>query len=255
MSGDMSDDSTLPGGPRRAPPPPPSEREQPLDLEPDVEQLHRAIAREPRDPEEGREPAPWWLWTGAILAIFWGGWYLGRYGGSFDTATHIALAGREPSIAREAQEKAATAALDPLRAGKQLYIARCQACHQADGKGMPGAFPPLVGSEWETGPPEIPTDIILDGMQGPVQVAGQPFNGAMPAWRDQLSNQEIAAVATYIRQWRPNNAPPVDTALVAARRSATGQRKPWTAEELRAEHRGAGVERAAGAAAPKGGVP
>jgi mono/diheme cytochrome c family protein len=207
---------------------------QPADLEPDVERLHRAIAREPRDPQEGREPPPWWLWAGAILAIFWGGWYLGRYGGTFDTSTHIALGAREPTTAREAAEKQATAAADPVEAGRQIYLARCQACHQADGKGLPGAFPPLVGSEWVTGAPEVVVHILLHGMQGPVQVAGQTYNGLMPGWRDQLSDREIAAVATYIRQWPPNAAPPVDSGLVAARRAATAQRAlPWTADEVR----------------------
>lgn len=204
------------------------------DLEPDVERLHRAIAREPRDPQEGREPTPWWLWAGAVVAIFWGGWYLGRYGGTFDTATHVALGSREPAVASEAAQKQVTAAVDPAQAGRQIFLARCQACHQADGKGLPGVFPPLVGSEWVTGSPETVVHILLDGLQGPIQVAGQTFNGLMPAWRGQLSDQEIAGVATYIRQWKPNAASPVDSALVAARRAATAQRsQPWTAEELR----------------------
>lgn len=206
----------------------------PDDLEPDVERLHRAIAREPRDPQEGREPAPWWLWVGAVFAIFWGGWYLGRYGGTFDTSTHAVFpAAREASTANEAEEKQATAAVDPVQAGRQIFLARCQACHQADGKGMPGAFPPLVGSELVTGPPETVVDILLHGLQGPVQVAGQTYNGLMPPWRDLLSDQEIAGVATYIRQWAPNAAPAVDSTLVAARRAATANRgQPWTAEEL-----------------------
>jgi len=211
---------------------------EPEDLEPDVERLHRAIAREPREPQEGREPAPWWLWVGAVLAIFWGGWYLGRYGGTFDTATHVALGAREPAVAREAEEKAVTAAVDPALAGRRIYTARCQACHQADGKGVPGAFPPLVGSEWVTGAPETVVHIVLDGLQGPVQVAGQTYNGAMPAWRDLLSDAEIAAVVTFVRQWAPNAASPVDSALVARERAATAaRRRPWTADELRGASR------------------
>jgi mono/diheme cytochrome c family protein len=205
--------------------------EPPSDLEPDVERLHRPIAREPRDPLEGREPAPWWLWAVAVLAIFWGGWYLGRFGDSFGTATHVALARRDVT----ASGGAATAVIDPVQAGRQIFAQRCQPCHQPDGKGLPGTFPPLVGSEWVTGPPETVVRILLNGLQGPVQVAGQTYNGAMPAWRDQLSNPEIAAAATYIRQWKPNSAPPVDSTLVAKIRSATAQRgRPWTAEELRA---------------------
>ena len=205
----------------------------PADLEPDVERLHRAIAREPRDPVEGREPAPWWLWAGAVLAIFVGGWYLGRYGGTFDTAPHVAFVAREPPVAGQAAEMQATAAVDPVQAGRQIFLARCQACHQADGKGLPGAFPPLVGSEWVTGAPERVVHILLDGLQGPVRVASQTFDGVMPTWRNQLSDRELSAVATFIRQWAPNAAPPVDSALVARERAATASRgRPWTAEEL-----------------------
>ena len=218
-----------------SPTPPGSLDAEPADPEGDVERLHRAIAREPHDPVEGREPVPWWVWTLAVLSIFWGGWYLGRYGGSFDASTHVALGRRDPTVAREARQQARTAALDPLQAGRQIFAQRCQTCHQANGKGVAGAFPPIVGSEWETGPPEIVVRIVLDGLQGPIKVAGQTYNGAMPAWRNQLSNQEIAAVATYIRQWKPNDAPRVDTTLVASLRSATAQHgKPWTAAELRA---------------------
>lgn len=226
------------------------------DLEPDVERLHRAIAREPRDPDEGREPVPWWVRTAAVLALFWGGWYLGRYGGSFDTSTHVALGRRDPAVAGEAAGKVASAAYNPVQAGRQIFMARCQACHQADGKGVAGAFPPLVGSEWVTGRPETVVHILLDGLQGPVQVAGQTFNGAMPAWRTLLSDQEIAAVATYVRQWRPNTAPAVDSALVAARRTATASRTaPWTAAELRAaEGAAAGAGRSSAQTHPAGGT-
>ena len=70
-----------------------------VDLQPDVERIHRAIAREPHDPIEGREPAPWFFVASIALALFWGGWYLGRYGGEFGLATHISEHGRERGIA------------------------------------------------------------------------------------------------------------------------------------------------------------
>ncbi len=64
-------------------------------------------------------------------------------------------------------------------------------------------------------------------------MAGQSYNGAMPAWRDVLRDEEIAAVATYVRQWDGNDAGPVAPENVAALR---GQQRanPWTADELRA---------------------
>lgn len=209
--------------------------ESPADLEPDVERLHRAIFREPADPEEGREPAPRWLWAGVVLAIFWGGWYLGRYGGTFGAATHVALGTPDQAVTDAVAAKAATAALDPVTAGRQVFAKNCQACHQATGRGLPGAFPPLVGSEWAVRSPEVVARILLNGLQGPVTVAGAPYNGAMPAWRDQLKDEEIAAVLTYVRQWAPNRAGPIAPAFVGTVRGATaGRTAPWTAAELQA---------------------
>lgn len=219
------------------------------DLESDVERLHRAIFRESPDPQEGREPAPWWLWTGVVLAIFWGGWYLGRYGGTFGAATHVALGAPDRAVTDAVAAKTATAATDPVAAGRQVFTKNCQACHQATGRGLPGAFPPLVGSEWAVGSPEVLARILLNGLQGPVTVAGGTYNGAMPAWRDQLKDDEIAAVLTYVRQWAPNHAGPIAPALVGAVRGATaGRTTPWTAAELRA----LGTAAPAPAAAPGG---
>ncbi|HYD52988.1 MAG TPA: cytochrome c [Gemmatimonadaceae bacterium] len=206
-----------------------------VDLQPDVERLHRAIRREPRDPVEGREPAPWFFKAAIALALFWGGWYLGRYGGEFGTTPHVAFAARQPGIAASAGAQAAAAVSDPVAAGRRVYDKNCVSCHQSSGKGVPGAFPPLVASEWVTGSPEVLTRILLHGLQGPVQVAGAPYNGLMPAWKDVLKDEEIAAVATYIRQWAPNAAAAVPVDQVKAERAAHAARSAaWTAEELRA---------------------
>ena len=205
----------------------------PPDLEPDVERLHRQILREPSDPGEGRERAPWWLWAVAVGAIFWSGWYLGRTGGTFNAATHLAYSGRDNVVVSAANAQRATVSSDPVAAGKQVFTKNCQACHQASGLGVPGAFPPLVGSPWVVGSDQIVVRILLNGLHDPVNVNGLTYNGVMPTWRDVLTDGEIAAVATYIRQWPPNAAPPVTVATVAAVRSATLARgKPWTIAEL-----------------------
>jgi hypothetical protein len=100
---------------------------------------------------------------------------------------------------------------------------------------VPGAFPPLVGAEWVTGPQETLVRILLHGLAGPVQVAGATYEGAMPAWKDVLKDEEIAAIATYLRQWSPNAAPAVSGAQVTALRDAHADRTaPWSASELRA---------------------
>ncbi|MFN7147538.1 MAG: c-type cytochrome [Myxococcota bacterium] len=194
---------------------------------PEVEQLHRAIMREPPEPLEGREPAPWWFLLAVALTLFSGGFYLGRHGASFDLATHVGWSAAEEDDAGPGGPAVTTVA------GAEVYTQRCASCHQADGKGLAGAFPPLVGSEWVTGDPVVPVRIVLDGLTGPITVAGQPYQGVMPAWRDQMTDAEIAAVVTHEREMSGVAGPPVDEALVARERAAGAGRGPWTAAELR----------------------
>ncbi len=202
------------------------------DLEPDVERMHRPLFREPRDPPEGREVAPWWVWAAAVLVIFWGGWFLGRHGGTFGPETHVTYA---PTVMPPPVPLPAPPSVDPLAAGKRLYAAHCQACHQDHGRGLPAAFPPLVGSEWVTGAPERVVRIVLHCLAGPVEVAGHGYSGVMPGFGTQLSDAEVSAVSTYIRQWTPNQAGPVEAETVTAVRAATRSRaQPWTQQELRA---------------------
>lgn len=204
-----------------------------VDLQPDVERIHSAIRREPHDPVEGRERVPWFLLAVIPVALFWGGWYLGSYGGEFGTGSHLAFATRQPGIAAAAADQSAAAVANPIAAGEAVYVKNCQVCHQGQGQGMAGAFPPVVGSEWVTGSPVTVVRILMHGLQGPLEVAGATYNGAMPAWEGVLKDAEIAAVATYIRQMEGNDASAVPPALVDATRAVdVGRTTPWTAAEL-----------------------
>ncbi|RIL07186.1 MAG: cytochrome C oxidase Cbb3 [Proteobacteria bacterium] len=142
--------------------------------------------------------------------------------------------GEAPPPAADAPEPGAAAPAD----GAQVYAQRCQSCHQANGEGMPPSFPPLVGSRWVTGAPEIPVRVVLAGLQGPIEVRGTTYQGAMPAWGPLLSDAEIAAVVSHVRALPGNGAPPVDAALVARLRGE-GRTAPWTAAELEAATAGA----------------
>ncbi len=84
-------------------------------------------------------------------------------------------------------------------AGKKVYDRVCVACHQPDAKGLPGSFPPLAGAGDFYGTPENMARIIVHGLSGEIEVAGQKFNGVMPPQGGTLSDYEIAAVATYVR--------------------------------------------------------
>jgi mono/diheme cytochrome c family protein len=194
----------------------------------DVLAVHRQAFREPLEPGEGAERGPWWFWASAVAALVFGGFYMGRYLGPVagEAAVHLqpVVEGHAAGAPAEAEEHANGAA---------VFSARCAACHQANGKGVPGVFPPLAGSEFVDGDAARVVRIVLHGITGPVTVAGATFNGAMPAWADQLSDAEIAAVLSYERSSFGNQAPPIASSLVAAERAATaGRTQPWTASEL-----------------------
>lgn len=107
----------------------------------------------------------------------------------------------------------------------------CAACHGQSGEGT-NLGPPLAGSEWVNGPAENLIRIQLRGLQGPIKVKGVDYHfpGGMPALGHQ-SDEDIAAVLTFVRSSFGNDAPAVTTAEVAAVRKDAGN-GPLTAEDL-----------------------
>lgn len=110
--------------------------------------------------------------------------------------------------------------------GKQLFAANCVACHQATGKGLPGVFPPLDGSEWVVGDERILANILLHGIEGEISVAGVAYKGAMPAFK-QLGDAELAALASHVRSAWSNQSPPLTAALFARQRQADTRTTPY----------------------------
>lgn len=114
---------------------------------------------------------------------------------------------------------------------------RCVTCHMANGEGMAGAFPPLAGSEYVNGSADRMIAIIIHGLQGPITVKGVAYNSAMLPYGTSvpMSDEEIAAVSTYVRSNWGNTGAPVSAADVARVREATKARNtPWTVEEVNA---------------------
>jgi ubiquinol-cytochrome c reductase cytochrome b subunit len=105
----------------------------------------------------------------------------------------------------------------PAKAGEgaSVYASNCQSCHQPTGTGVAGSFPPLAGSEWVTGDKKKLIGVILNGLNGKVEVKGQSYNNVMPPWKGTLTNKQIADVATYIRNAWGNKADAVTEAEVA----------------------------------------
>ena len=117
--------------------------------------------------------------------------------------------------------------------GEAVYAQTCIACHGVDGKGVPGAFPPIDGSDWLTGDSALPIKIVLHGLQGPLEVQGQKYNSVMAPLGAQLNDQQVADVLTYVRQRWSNDAAPVTPDEVKKVRAETSTRTvPFTAAEL-----------------------
>ena len=92
--------------------------------------------------------------------------------------------------------------------GKHLYNHGefCFTCHGADGKGQPGAFPPLDGAKWANSDKELLAKIALHGIQGEIQVKGKKFNIPMPGFAFRSKNKDIADILTYVRNaWSNKN--------------------------------------------------
>jgi len=186
----------------------------------DVQEVHAAIQREKREPRVGLEPLSIWLIAVYGLAIFAGGAYLGRYSGNFSgDSLDIAYIPLKKTGPGGGPGGVTEAPLTPHDRGKKIFSANCQTCHQANGEGVPGQYPPLAGSEFTNGGSRRMAMIVLKGLQGPVKVKGQQFGSAvMQPWDKTLTDQKIADVMTYERSEWGNHASPVTAEQIAALR-------------------------------------
>lgn len=103
-------------------------------------------------------------------------------------------------------------AADGAPDGAAVYADNCASCHQAQGQGIPGAFPPVAGHTadlLETQGRDFLPLVLLYGLQGPIEVEGASYDGAMPAW-GQLSDAQLAAVANHLLEDLSTEALPED---------------------------------------------
>ena len=202
----------------------------------EVQDTHAAIYREKIEPRVGREPLSLWLIAIYGLAVFFGGAYLGRYAGNF-SGDGLDYLGGAPRVATKAggntgAEQAAE--LTPAEKGKKIFSANCATCHQANGLGVAGQYPPLAGSEIVNGGARRPAMIVLKGLQGPLTIKGQHYGTAvMQPWEKTLNDEKIADVLTYIRQEWGNTAGPVSKEGISALRKELASRtESWTEPDI-----------------------
>jgi mono/diheme cytochrome c family protein len=189
-------------------------------------------AADSRESQARGAAVPIWLIVFMFLILYWGALYFDSNGGWFSAKVYAPY----HSVEEVQGLQPVSGGNEMFELGKAVYNRpTCAACHQASGKGTPGQFPPLTGSEWvnEEHPGRV-TRIVLNGLQGPITVEGQTYNNAMVPWNS-LSDEEIAAVITYVRQNKEwgNHASAVTPAQVkAVREKIKDHPLAFTAEEL-----------------------
>jgi nitrite reductase (NO-forming)/hydroxylamine reductase len=126
-----------------------------------------------------------------------------------DTAVHsaeVAVAGKDELFAK----------------GEKVFLANCSACHQPNGTGLAGAFPPLANSDFLKGDRKQVMAAALFGLSGPITVNGVEYNGVMPSL-GHLPDEDLAAALTYVFGSWGNDGAAVSVAEVAALRIELGQ--------------------------------
>jgi nitrite reductase (NO-forming) len=112
-----------------------------------------------------------------------------------------------------------------LARGKAVYQGICSTCHQAEGQGLAGVFPPLAKSDFLMADKARSIHSVLAGLTGPITVNGAAYNNVMPPWQH-LTDHEIADVLTYVRNSFGNQGEPVRDEEVASARAALQKPAP-----------------------------
>ena len=180
---------------------------------------YTAQSRERLEPEENHGnplPVPMLLIV-AATTLFGAAYFL-----MFTGSGRVNGGDQRSAVVRVAKEESAGPD------GEALFQQNCATCHQANGMGVQGAFPPLAGSSWLTETEEIPIMVVLKGLQGEIEVKGEVYNGQMIALGEMLNDDKIAAILSYARSAWGNQAPAITPETVATiRKKYTAQTSPW----------------------------
>ncbi|WP_445735344.1 copper-containing nitrite reductase [Mariniflexile sp.] len=108
-----------------------------------------------------------------------------------------------PTKAKEEEPTSDKSLAEKIDSGKKIYMQTCFACHQAEGQGIPNAFPPLAKSDYLNADVNRAIGIVIKGKTGEITVNGQKYNSVMTG--QTLSNSEIADVLTFVYNSWGNN--------------------------------------------------
>jgi nitrite reductase (NO-forming) len=116
-----------------------------------------------------------------------------------------------------------------VKAGEALFVGTCSVCHQPNGQGLEGVFPPLAGSDLLAATPKRAIHIALNGLTGPIKVNGKTYDSVMPPM-SQLNDDELANILTYVTNaWGNKGGVAISAAEIKAVRDAT-ERPPGAAD-------------------------
>ena len=187
----------------------------------------RGVVKETgNEPVASRAPMPVILIALLGGLVYWGSMHILEFGGEADARVHYPytsfkeLEGLQPKGAEE----------QFIAKGALGYAKICASCHQNDGGGgVAQNAPPLAGSEWVL--PKDPSRIIrivLHGLSGPITVKGKEYGaGVMGPWKDVFSDEDIAALLSYVRNSWGNKAPLVTAEQVKKVRAETKDRPSY----------------------------
>jgi len=184
----------------------------------EAESHYRAQERETSEPSERSKPIPLIVAAFTLVVVLAGVAYilLSEPFGQADLGDRRTLADLRPPVAGAGRPAD----------GQQVFNANCVACHQTTGKGLPGVFPPLDGSEWVNDDERVLASIVLHGITGDITVAGVAYKGAMPAFA-QLGDAELTAVLSHVRGAWSNRSPPLPAELIEKVRKENPRAMPF----------------------------
>jgi mono/diheme cytochrome c family protein len=176
----------------------------------------RTVHQNRPEPVAGRSSVPMWLIVVFGLLFYWSQLFLAENAGGFSKDVYHPYTSYDDVAFANPQDPEAKRRAE----GRRVFMTTCYACHLESGLGKEGTAPPLVGSDWVLAPgANRIAHIVLYGLTGPINVKGQEWNLTMLPWRETYSDEQIAAVLTYIRSQWGNKAGPVDPQVVKAARA------------------------------------
>ena len=175
------------------------------------------------EPTAVRSMMPIWIIVLTLLLLFLGAVYFDHHSGWFNKQVYAPYTSAEELASFQPKSGAASM----LAHGKAVYETYCGLCHGIDGLGKPAQAPPLAGSEWVAKDITSLARIPLAGLNGLIQVEGRDWNLSMAPMGATLSDADLAAVLTYIREsWGNKNGAVSADEVKTARAAISGNPQP-----------------------------